>query len=110
MTSPDPDKGAAYDQMEKLRDPSHVHGLTLAELEAVFAQTGLSAPRSAFYSVKTELEDLLRGSFPNPGDADKVRQMFLDALETDGLGVGARLQEGKIRFTYPIVILCADFP
>jgi SAM-dependent methyltransferase len=107
-TSPDPDKGAAYDQMEKLRDPSHVHGLTLAELEVVFDQTGLPAPRQTFYGVKTDLEDLLRGSFPNPGDADKVRQMFLDALETDGLGVGARRLDGKIRFTYPIVILCSD--
>lgn len=56
----------------------------------------------------TELEALLHGSFPNPGDADKVRQMFLDALETDGLGVGARLLDGKVHFTYPIVILCSD--
>src|SRR5437016_3412379 len=34
--SPDPGKAAAYNRMEKLRDPSHVRALTLVELEGLF--------------------------------------------------------------------------
>src|SRR5881628_3631127 len=47
--SEDPAKAAALNRMEKLRDPSHVRALTLAELEALFRAVGLPAPRVTFY-------------------------------------------------------------
>ena len=106
--SPDPEKAAAYNRMEKLRDPSHVRGLTLAELEQLFQQTALPTPRQTFYRLEGEVEDLLRRSFPNPGDADKIRQKFVKALDDDGLGMNVRRQGDKIRFAYPIAVLCAD--
>ena len=61
------------------------------------------------HSLEGELEGLLQRSFPNPGDADRIRQMFVEALDNDGLGIGARRQGEKIRFAYPIAILCCDF-
>jgi len=106
--SPDPEKATAYNRMEKLRDPSHVRGLTLAELEQLFQQTALPTPRQTFYRLEGEVEDLLRRSFPNPGDADKIRQTFVKALDDDGLGMDVRRQGDKIRFAYPIAVLCAD--
>jgi ubiquinone/menaquinone biosynthesis C-methylase UbiE len=106
--SPDPEKAAAYNRMEKLRDPSHVRGLTLAELAQIFRQNALPTPRQTFYRLEGEVEDLLRRSFPNPGDADKIRQTFVKALDDDGLGMDVRRQGDKIRFAYPIAVLCAD--
>jgi ubiquinone/menaquinone biosynthesis C-methylase UbiE len=108
MASPDPEKAAAFNRMENLRDPSHVRALTLAEMETLFWQTALPDPRKTFYRLEGELEGLLQRSFPNPGDADRIRQMFVEALDTDGLGIGTRRQGEQIRFAYPIVILCAD--
>jgi ubiquinone/menaquinone biosynthesis C-methylase UbiE len=108
IASPDPDKAAAYNRMEKLRDPSHVRGLTLAELEALFQHLALPNSRKTFYRLEGELEDLLQRSFPNPGDADTIRQMFIESLDNDGLGIGTRRQGEKIRFAYPIAILCAQ--
>jgi ubiquinone/menaquinone biosynthesis C-methylase UbiE len=108
MASPDPQKAAAYNHMEKLRDPSHVCGLTLAELEMLFQQIVLPTPRKTFYHLEGEVEDLLQRSFPNPGDADKIRQIFVEALDNDGLGMDVRRQGDKIRFAYPIAILCSD--
>src|SRR5439155_824322 len=49
--SEDTAKAAAFNRMEKLRDPSHVRALTLAELEGLFAEVGLSAPRAKFYQL-----------------------------------------------------------
>src|SRR5262249_6238862 len=49
VASPDPQKAAAYNRMEKLRDPSHVRGLMLVELEMLFQQTVLPTPRKTFY-------------------------------------------------------------
>jgi ubiquinone/menaquinone biosynthesis C-methylase UbiE len=108
VASPDPEKAAAYNRMEKLRDPSHVRGLTLAELKTLFPQTALPAPRQTFYRLEGEVEDLLQRSFPNPGDADKIRQIFVEALDNDGLGMDVRRQGDKIRFAYPIAVLCSD--
>lgn len=108
MASPDPEKAAAYNRMEKLRDPSHARGLPLTELEMLFQQTALPTPRKTFYRLEGEVEDLLQRSFPNPGNADKIRQMFIDALANDGLGMDVRRQGDKIRFAYPIAILCSS--
>jgi SAM-dependent methyltransferase len=108
MVSPDPKKAAAYDRAEKLRDPSHTRALPLAEMESLFQQVGLSAPRKTFYKVEANLEDALQRSFPNPGDADKLRQLFVDSLENDGLGVGAHRKGDNISFAYPIAVLVAE--
>jgi hypothetical protein len=55
-------------------------------------------------------EEALSRSFPNPGDADAIRAMFVDSLPDDGLGVGARRHEGAIHFAYPVAILVAARP
>lgn len=106
--SPDPAKAAAYNRMEKLRDPSHVRGLTLVELEAIFTRAALPTPRTAFYRVEFDLDDTLQRSFPNPGDADTIRQIFLETLDNDGLGMNARRNGERIRFDYPIAVLVAS--
>jgi ubiquinone/menaquinone biosynthesis C-methylase UbiE len=108
VASSDPEKAAAYNHMEKLRDPSHVRGLTLAELEELFALSGYSSPRKTFYRVESELEDTLRRSFPNQGDADEIRRIFLAALDNDGLDMDVRREGDKIRFAYPIAVLAAE--
>lgn len=110
MASPDPEKAAAYNRMEKLRDPSHTRGLPLTELEDLFRQVSLPALRTTFYRVEADLEDTLQRSFPNPGDADKIRQMFIEALPHDGLGMDVRRRGEKIHFAYPVAVLAAEIP
>jgi SAM-dependent methyltransferase len=106
--SPDPAKAAAYNHAEKLRDPSHTRALSLAEFELLFQWVELPAPHKTFYKVEADLEDSLQRSFPNPGDADKLRQMFVESLDSDGLGVGAHRKGGKIHFAYPVTVLVAE--
>ncbi|MBI3245761.1 MAG: class I SAM-dependent methyltransferase [Deltaproteobacteria bacterium] len=105
--SADPQKAATYNRMEKLRDPSHVRGLPLVELEGLFPRQGFAAPRQTFYRMEFDLEDTLQRSFPNPGDADKIRQIFRETLDNDGLGMNARHADERIRFDYPIAVLAA---
>ena len=63
--------------MEKLRDPSHVRAMPLTELKGLFAvPAGLPAPRVSGYRLESDLESLLGRSFPLPGDADKIREIF----------------------------------
>ena len=43
------DQSDAYDCIEKLRDPSHVHTLTLDELQSIATQAGLANLEVKFY-------------------------------------------------------------
>ena len=42
-----PEKATAYDQLEKLRDPSHVHALTYPEIASIIDTSGLSNVQTA---------------------------------------------------------------
>lgn len=101
-----PEKAEAYDALEKLRDPSHTHALTLPEFEAMFLASGLSQLQKNFYSVPLEVEQQLKASFPNPGDDEKIRALFAADVGVDRLGVGARRVETAIHYAVPIAIFC----
>ncbi len=103
-----PEEAEALNRMERLRDPSHVRSLTLEELRERSASVGLSSPRVGYYTVEVELETLLRGSFPNKGDGEKVRQMIMESLDHGGMGVKIRRVNGKVIFSYPIAVLMAE--
>ena len=100
-----PDQAEAYNRVEKLRDPSHVRALALAELTGLFRDSGLRDVRTAFFKLEMALETLLAASFPNPGDADRTRQTFADDIGVDRLGVGAHRRDGAIHFAFPRVVV-----
>jgi len=103
--APSPEKVDAYNHVEKLRDPSHTRALTLADLQQMAAQAGLQAIKTDFYQLEMELEKQLQASFPNPGDADKIRQLFQEDLGHDRLGMGAHLRGEEIHFAYPTAVI-----
>lgn len=107
-SAPAADKAAAFNHMEKLRDPSHVRAMPPTELEALFPAAGLPRPRTTSYRLEGELEGLLGRSFPAPGAADEIRRLFLASIPDDGLGVGTRRDGAEIRFGYPVAVLVAE--
>ncbi len=105
--SPAPDKADALNAEERLRDPSHVRAMPRAELRDLFAQAGLAVPRVETYRLEGELEDLLSRSFPNEGDAERVRRIFADSLTNDALDLATRRENGKIYYGFPVALLVA---
>jgi ubiquinone/menaquinone biosynthesis C-methylase UbiE len=105
--SPPADKVAAFDRMEKLRDPSHTHALPLEELTALFASAGLQNPAIDTWHMEGELESLLARSFPPPGNDERVRQIFRASLDDDAMGIAPRMQNGSIVYAFPMVFLSA---
>jgi SAM-dependent methyltransferase len=108
--SPDPAKAAEFNRMEKLRDPSHVRAMPLAELTDLFALVGLPAPRTTGYRLESEVESLLGRSFPLPGDADKIRRLFAASIEDDRLGIPVRRVGDRIHYAYPVAVLVSTVP
>ncbi len=97
-----PEKAAAYDRLERLRDPSHVHALTTAEFRDLFLGTGLVGCRQSGYGVEIGLEAQLAASFPAPGDEERLREMVTADIGTDALGIDARRRGDEVVYTVPI--------
>ena len=108
--SEDPAKAAAFNRLEKLRDPSHSRCLTLTELKGLFGAAGLPDPDATFYELRGDVPSLLARSFPNPGDDVKIIEMFKASAADDRLGVPVRLDVDQIYYAYPVAILAATRP
>jgi ubiquinone/menaquinone biosynthesis C-methylase UbiE len=105
--APLPEKASALNAAELLRDPSHVRALTVDELRDLFEQAGLANPQVTNYRVEGEMEELLARSFPNEGDADRLRKAFADSLTDNALDLNTRQENGKIYYSFPVAVLVA---
>jgi ubiquinone/menaquinone biosynthesis C-methylase UbiE len=109
-SAPAADKADAFNQMERLRDPSHVRALSPEEFVALFAAAGLPDARVVHDALSYELDSFLARSFPKEGDAERIRQLFAASLEDDSLGLFAVRKDGQIRFSFPTAIVVASVP
>jgi hypothetical protein len=54
-----------------------------------------------------ELEDLMSRSFPNEGDADRVRKLYADSIDENALDLNTRQADGTIYYSLPVAVLVA---
>jgi SAM-dependent methyltransferase len=99
--TPPPEKAIQYNQLEHLRDPSHVKSLTISELEDLFQRAGIPILERGFYRMKIGLEDQLQTSFPDPTNIEKIRRLFIEDTKNNILGLESRYEGTEIYFSYP---------
>jgi len=107
-STPAPTRADAFNRMERLRDPSHVRSLPVDEHRELYAKVGLPEPRVTSYRLEGELESLIGRSFPHPGDDAKIRELFRQALADDAPDIQPRLEDGQIRYGFPVSVLVAE--
>lgn len=107
FASDDPIKAAAFNAMERHRDPSTVEFRSLGFLRGLFAKTGVREPVERFYGVPAEMERLIAMAYPANDDREGLRAMIEAAVDQDAMGIGARREGGAVRFDYPVVVFAA---
>ncbi len=105
VASDDPAKAAAFNAMERFRDPSTVEFRTLAFLRGLFALAGLAAPEARFYDLSVERERLIAVSFPVDDDRAGLRAMLDAAVDGDPMGANARRVGETMWFDYRAAVL-----
>jgi SAM-dependent methyltransferase len=110
IASDDPEKAAAFNRMERHRDPSTVEFRPLGWHQALFKAAGLPAPTTHFYQVPAERERLIAASFPENDDRALLRRMIDESVEGDRMGLAARSNRDTVKFAYPAAILVAEKP
>ncbi|HYM72143.1 MAG TPA: methyltransferase domain-containing protein [Stellaceae bacterium] len=108
--SEDPAKAAAFNRLERLRDPSHTRALPLSEMKRLFAAAGLGEPQVRFTELCDVVSNLLARSYPNPGDDIKIVELFRASASDDSLGIPVRLDGEAIHYAYPVAICAAVRP
>jgi ubiquinone/menaquinone biosynthesis C-methylase UbiE len=98
-------KAKAFNDMERLRDPSTVEFRTLAFFVTLFRNCDMPIPMCSFYQVPVEMEALLKTSFPKDDDRDGVRKLLREAVEGDCMGLNLRREGETVRFEYPAAIM-----
>ncbi|HYG35573.1 MAG TPA: class I SAM-dependent methyltransferase [Clostridia bacterium] len=101
---PEPAKREAYDQVEKLRDPSHTRALTFEELVPLGSKAGLGLPETRLYGLEVNLEDLLAASFPDADCREELRRRFEADLSNNYLGFDAHRDRQSICIRFPTAI------
>jgi SAM-dependent methyltransferase len=107
VASDDPVKAAAFNRMERHRDPSTVAFRPLSALLELFAAAGLPAPAAQFFHVPAERERLIALSFPLADDRALLRRMIDDSVAGDSMGMNARRTGDTVMLAYPWVVLVA---
>jgi ubiquinone/menaquinone biosynthesis C-methylase UbiE len=103
--TPDKDKVDAYNNVEKLRDSSHVKALTFSELENLMKEIGLSNLKIAYHDLEMDLDNILQSSFPDPSDIQKIINLFKEDVTKNNLGMKSHLKNNKIYFYFPITMI-----
>jgi ubiquinone/menaquinone biosynthesis C-methylase UbiE len=103
----DPNKAAAFHELEMVRDPSHVRSHRLEELQSYYRAHDLNPELVAMYHLTFELESLIARSFPVNGDRAALREMYLAGLKDDGLGLHLSHVGSEIHGAYDVAILRA---
>lgn len=103
--TPPPEKAEAYNYVEKLKDPTHVRALTEAEVLSVIEAAGVQDIKLHRYPFEVEFEASMKSFFPNPGDAETIRQLFHDDLGKDHLGLNVHRKGDAIHYVYPVLIV-----
>ena len=106
--TPTSDKVDMYNYVEKLRDPSHVKAFTFAELQEMIERIGLTIRNTDFFRIEMDVERLLHASFPNPEDINKIRQLFIEDVQNNILGVNSHYVGTEIHFTFPTSMIIAQ--
>jgi ubiquinone/menaquinone biosynthesis C-methylase UbiE len=103
-------KRALANEIERLRDPSHVEALSGAALEALLTSQGLVVKGRASGSLTREFEEWCRVAGTPPEVAARVRAMLLESLPGDRAGMAPVLVGEEVRFRHDWMSLVAVKP
>jgi ubiquinone/menaquinone biosynthesis C-methylase UbiE len=102
--TPEPATSAAYDRIEKLRDPSHTHALTPEEIRGLGRGLPVRDPELVPVAASGfRLEPILAASFPETCAIEDIRALILEDARSgqNALGLSAREQDGELFVSYP---------
>src|SRR5262249_61203726 len=99
---------SASKRIEAFRGPLQVRALPSEAPLGRYRAVGFRKPPVTWYRLESDMESLTKRSFPNPGDDEKIREMFRASLvDGDSLGIQVRRDGDLLNYGFPVAVLVA---
>lgn len=102
--APRADRRAAYDEWERVRDPSHASARTPDELQALAMQSLVDVTVRGF-RLPSDVDELIASCFPAPGGAERLRREMVADVGVDRLDMNARWENGRLMMSFPVLVV-----
>jgi SAM-dependent methyltransferase len=103
-SAPPAEKSVAFNETERMRDPSHTTALPASEIARMMVARGLGIEQTHFYGFEVPAESLLSRSFPADDDRDRIYRLYEGDVGVDRLAMNARYVDDVLHVTFPTMI------
>ncbi len=108
VSSEDRDKSIFHNNIEKMRDPSHVRIYTLSEIEKMFNEAGADIIDIIHWEIPQDFEEWMKRAGTQEKQKTIIEQLMLQSLDGDRTELQVKLEDARLGFTYDTVILIAN--
>ncbi|MDP2949896.1 MAG: hypothetical protein Q8P22_10210, partial [Chloroflexota bacterium] len=109
-SSEDASRAAGQDRIERRRDPSHTHSLSLSEMLSMVREAGLEVQRVEERESTRDFDEWMKAIGADPATYRAVREALLESMEGDTAGLSPRLEGGRLVYQRRAVWLVAAKP
>jgi SAM-dependent methyltransferase len=103
-SAPPCEKADAFNEVERMRDPSHTAALPAEEIARMMRSQDLEIERSYYYGYEVTARSLLDRSFPADGDRNRLYRLYESDVGVDRLAMNAIFTDGVLHVTFPTMI------
>lgn len=108
VSSEDPEKSKFHNEIEKMRDPSHVRINALSEIKKMFEETGAIIKHISHWEIPQDFDEWIKRAGTNEETIIKIRSLMTGSVANDSTGLHVKIEDGKLGFTYDTIILIAE--
>ena len=108
VSSEDRDKSIYHNNIEKMRDPSHVRIYALSEIEEMFNETGVYITDITHWEISQDFEEWMKRAGTQEKKKKIIEQLMLQSMDGDRMDLQVKLEDARLGFTYDTVILIAQ--
>lgn len=109
VSSEDRNKSLLHNNIEKMRDPSHVKIYALSEIMAMMENIGANVADLTHWNIPQDFEEWMERAGVEKKKKDEIEGVMMGSINGDTTGLGVKLEDGRLGFTYDTVILIANF-
>jgi len=107
VSSENCEKSRFHNEIEKIRDPSHVRIHALSEIQRMFVDIGAEIKYISHWDIPQDFEEWMKRAGADDLKTGTIRHLMMESLADDSTGLRVRLENGRLGFAYDTIILVA---
>jgi ubiquinone/menaquinone biosynthesis C-methylase UbiE len=106
-SSEDCEKSSVHNEIEKMRDPSHVRINSLSKIQKMFVDIGAEIKDISHWDIPQDFEEWMKRAGTDEAKTGIIKRLMTESLVDDSTGLRVRLENGRLGFAYDTIILIA---